>query len=355
MVSAESVSEEIISCAPTGSYSRVPPIFDNSDVLDLKFKRRYRNLWNTKLANYPELKLYHLKGVRMEDWGYLFFGKDLIEESVLHLSEADIHKIISQYGSSDSQTVEIKERSLILKRRSSSNYGHWLIEFLPWAEIAIRKNVPFQRVILEYYARNKIGVVQSSTLAAVGLESSWIKRCSRTPYLIDDLWIPSKGCIHSHTKHPLLIRVARSAGLSLLNNCEFCELNLGRRLYVSRKENEKRHVVNECSVFNYLEQFGFERVYTSDFTYEEQVWIFSQAEIIVGVGGAALTNIIYSPPTAKVICLLPAESFENFFWDLCCHLDLKYSVVFGRVIDGVGVHGNFLVDLDVLGEALTGV
>jgi len=51
-------------------------------------------------------------------------------------------------------------------------------------------------------------------------------------------------------------------------------------------------------------------------SFEEQIFIFSQAKVVVGILGAAMTNTVFSPRTAQVIMLTPDSITVIFFWIL---------------------------------------
>ncbi|WP_088331555.1 glycosyltransferase family 61 protein [Lacimicrobium sp. SS2-24] len=67
-----------------------------------------------------------------------------------------------------------------------------------------------------------------------------------------------------------------------------------KRIYISREDAKHRSVVNENELLQILNHYGFEIVVPGYYSLLEQVFIFSQAEIVVGAHGAGLTNIIFS-------------------------------------------------------------
>lgn len=348
MINAIDICEEKVVCSSSGSYKRKNLTYENSNVLNINLHNKYRNVWDSQ-AFYPELSLYKLCNIRMEDLGYLFYGEKLIEESVLHLNDKDL--IENRYSISSNTSENIEAESLLLKRRSSSNFGHWLIEFLPWASIAKSQGIEFQQVILEYFSKNAISNVQEKTLSAYGVNVGSIQRCKRTTYHIDNVWVPSKGAIHNHTKHPFLVDRARINGFLLASHFSNNEIDLGERIYIARKGEEKRGIINEALVNEKLKDFGFVKIYPSDYPFELQVKIFSNAKVVVGVSGAAMTNIIFCKNETKVICLQSNLAFENFFWDLACHCDLEFSYVFGKA-SGENPHSSFSIDKSNLDEVL---
>lgn len=78
-----------------------------------------------------------------------------------------------------------------------------------------------------------------------------------------------------------------------------------KRLFVNRTKGATRRIKNENEVLHSLAKFGFEPLYTEAMSYEEQVKVFSQAEIVVGIHGAGLTNCLWMPTGGKLLELVP--------------------------------------------------
>jgi capsular polysaccharide biosynthesis protein len=76
-----------------------------------------------------------------------------------------------------------------------------------------------------------------------------------------------------------------------------------RKLYLSRAGTSRRRLSNEQDVFAALEPLGFELVRPETTSVQSQIELFAQASHIVGSSGAAFTNMIFSPPGARVVVL----------------------------------------------------
>lgn len=68
-----------------------------------------------------------------------------------------------------------------------------------------------------------------------------------------------------------------------------------RRVYISRQNAEKgRRVENYDEICKVMERYGIESVACESMTLEEEIELFSSAELIVGVHGAGLTAMIWA-------------------------------------------------------------
>jgi capsular polysaccharide biosynthesis protein len=124
------------------------------------------------------------------------------------------------------------------------------------------------------------------------------------------------------------------------------------RIYVSRGPSpHNRSVRNEAAVRDLLAEYGFHRVDPGQLSVAEQIATFAQAELIVGTHGAALTNIVFASPGARVIELFPAGYLLPDYWWLASvvpGVDYRYLSAAGGRQFGLRNRGSLLVaDLDV--------
>lgn len=84
----------------------------------------------------------------------------------------------------------------------------------------------------------------------------------------------------------------------------------GDRLYLRRlgAGQARRRVVNDDAVEAVLTGFGFRTVATEGLTVAEQAALFAGAEIVVGLHGAGLANLMFCRPGTQVVELLPANA-----------------------------------------------
>ena len=80
-----------------------------------------------------------------------------------------------------------------------------------------------------------------------------------------------------------------------------------KRIYVSRLGSLKRVLVNEADLEASLAARGFTIVKPETLSVREQVALFHQADVIVAPAGAALANVLFCRPGAKVIELQPSN------------------------------------------------
>lgn len=81
------------------------------------------------------------------------------------------------------------------------------------------------------------------------------------------------------------------------------------RVYIKRGDSfNNRRLLNEDKIVNFLQKKGFSCYSLSQLSVLEQICLFSNAEIVVGVHGAGFSNLAFSSPETKVI-----EIFSNVY------------------------------------------
>ncbi|MFD1415593.1 glycosyltransferase family 61 protein [Oceanobacillus jeddahense] len=130
--------------------------------------------------------------------------------------------------------------------------------------------------------------------------------------------------------------------------------NHDKRIYISREDASWRKVANEGKLMELLTKKGFKKVVLSKLTVEEQIDIFSSAEVIISPNGAGLANLMFCQPGTKIIQLFTATSDE--FIKIGQYLDLDYRFLKCRNANPVSteheVIKNLVVDVKKLGEIL---
>ena len=97
-----------------------------------------------------------------------------------------------------------------------------------------------------------------------------------------------------------------------------------RRLYLARRD--ARRVVNEEPLMALLDQHGFTRIYPEDFPLAQQIWMASNAEIILGPHGAAMTLALFMPPNGLVVELFSPFRINPTMIELCALLGHHYHM-----------------------------
>jgi hypothetical protein len=99
-----------------------------------------------------------------------------------------------------------------------------------------------------------------------------------------------------------------------------------RRIFVSRAQASRRRVANETEIVPVLDRYGFELVYTEKMTFPEQVRLFGEADVLVSVNGAGMTNMLFMERSGLVVEMRNrAAPRNNAFFALATTCGQRYA------------------------------
>ena len=119
----------------------------------------------------------------------------------------------------------------------------------------------------------------------------------------------------------------------------------GRRIFVRRDGVERRYLLNQDENASKLEAKGFESVNPGTMSIQSQIQLFAESEFVVGVSGAALTGLLFTPKTCRVI-ELSNQVVQSFFKDISRARGMKHVVITGQSDGEPSHHTNFTVDIE---------
>ena len=125
-----------------------------------------------------------------------------------------------------------------------------------------------------------------------------------------------------------------------------------RRIYISRAKSasglKKRHILNEQELFDALNKFGFERYYLEDYTLEEKIELFYDAETVVGAYGGGITHILFSDKV-NVLELQIMAKMQTYYYYLAKSLGHNFQFICS---DKSNNRENFSVDVSKVVQIL---
>lgn len=258
------------------------------------------------------------------------------------------HFLIQQWTGKVIHHKHENEAALIYDRWATENYYHWMIEALPRLLLAQRQ-FPDCAVLVP---------VPAPEFVSTSLEMMEVKRIvfnTRGGTIkVDNLIVPERVYYYEedeempmaylHTEYEtsnLKKRVSPDLKPSDLSKEELIvdvrkkflqalpdlSTKPGRKIFASRANQKTRRLINENDIYPLLEQWGFEVVFFDLLSFTEQVELMQQTSLLMGVHGANLVNILFLPPTAKVIELMNEHHFNEAYYLLSSSLDIAYYSV----------------------------
>lgn len=101
------------------------------------------------------------------------------------------------------------------------------------------------------------------------------------------------------------------------------------KIFISRKFATHRYLLNEKEVVGLLSEFGIKVYYLENQSVEENIELFSNASLIMGIHGAGLVNMIFSENNSVVFELFPEFYHDAGYIVQAKALNLKYYFMIG--------------------------
>ncbi len=253
-----------------------------------------------------------------------------------------------------------------LAGKGSTNYYHWLLEYLPRLSLLDRHpeydSLPL--IIDAGLHPNLLAALEQVNLKRRPLIEIESSRC----YAMHRLVVPSRL-----VKMPFDYRpgarvfdddvVFSPAAIDYLRRA-FAHFMTGaegaawRRIYVPRRGAKYRELLNEAEIMALFETEGYEIVYPEKLSFEEQVRLFSEAAVIAGPSGAGMTNILFAPKEAITLMLsyrddrveIPYLVFSNLAQALGQEMVFVLGEPAGNAL-GIAYQSDYVVPLDLIRQA----
>jgi capsular polysaccharide biosynthesis protein len=244
--------------------------------------------------------------------------------------------------------VTFERPALLLIKHGFANYGHWLVEILPRLKLAL-EFLPEDTIIAVGHSEGQMRKVTLDTLKVLGIAPERV-RIVEGLSRFRKLYYVSPLTRHSEYISPYVVRFLAETYKPKSSGRK------SRHLYVSRSDAQFRRLLNEYEVLDYLRPLGFEVIHPGQMSFEAQVRCFSEAELVVGVAGAAMTNIVFAPSGIPVIILHPSTMKDPFFWELAGLNKQRYHEVNSPEFGQLGsLYADFILSLDDLRAAFDAV
>tara|TARA_Y100000741_G_scaffold316673_1_gene263083 strand:- start:1795 stop:2901 length:1107 start_codon:yes stop_codon:yes gene_type:complete len=223
----------------------------------------------------------------------------------------------------------------LVQGASGNNYGHWLLEMLPKIKLC-SENFAIEKI--NYFYTPNLNNFHKETLSILNIKNNQIIDSEKYRHIqADELLIvdhPSyyKGYIKDQFKFQPSWVINWLKDTFLPHAKKF---NANKKVFIDRTDSLSKHCqfLNEKEVNNYLSKKGFVKYQLTKLTFLETVYLFHNAEVIVGAHGAALVNLIFCLPKTKVIEIKPITHTQTVFERLSSINNLDYRLIKTKEVD----------------------
>lgn len=265
-----------------------------------------------------------------------------------------------------SYNSNVIEKGIHLTKEYNENYFHFICDL--GSKVAIieernifDKNIPFiisgdlHDNIVEFL--NIMNVSQRKIIALGQGKTTLVKKL----YYLSDITLVANTYAKKADEYVTVLpkpvlQMVRNRVLSVIRGNHRNVSKIAKRIYISRKCGARR-VVNEADIEQYLSGRGFKIIDISKLTFAAQVELFYQAELIVAPTGAAMTNLLWCQPNAKVVIFYPSHPFNNIsFWKaIADDVGIDVEFLYGKSVGEISIlypHCDYEIDIGAIGKAV---
>lgn len=219
--------------------------------------------------------------------------------------------------------------SLLLKRPWWRNFGHWLVDAAsilagaPGFVTEVLREGGGQIVIGDHAGQMAALVRETIDRTVPGVPVATLP--DDEIWSFDRLWYPMPMRATDRGFHPAGADALRRS----FRPADPAEPH--RLLYVERPEGSARALADKAGIRTVCEALGFEAVAPETMTLAAQAALFAEANVIVGVKGAALTNTLFCAANRTTIVALGPERWDDdLFWDIATRYGNDYIEIRGK-------------------------
>jgi capsular polysaccharide biosynthesis protein len=276
-------------------------------------------------------KVKYFKNVFVTYSGFCMNGKGLIRESH-HDNPHQLDDYLSEaaryyYDVSDhpeNLIVLDDNKTYLLIHHPWYNYYHWLCECIFRAWMVQEKKDKMVLLLPDYYEKSDFIM---GPLEPFGFKNIYFIPVGKS-VIVRNLCLPQiKAKVDSYDYK--MVGQVRRFLLEYLKTNKKTDLNLGDKIYISRKRASRKRVYNEDEIEPILIKHGFTIINNEDYTFWEQVAIYSQARYLVSIHGSGLTNMLFMQDRSHILELRKRVTndrdwYSPAFWYLAEAIGFKY-------------------------------
>ncbi len=302
-------------------FTASPPVVDAPDRIPSGIRATLDSVWTSGPFAPREVEVLRVPHAYLAEEG-LVFDDDLnvVAGSITDQPPHHVDQARAELATAiASGSVVERDGPLVLcVKPGRANYGHWLVEMLPKADLAMRVFPGEPLGVLVPDVEGGMRAVVADSLARLGIPSGRVVPGLRTPERVSDLVVVSGLTVHGSYMSPLVFRTLDklASGIATLPGHE--------RIFVRRRVPAYRRIWNEEAICDVLLARGYAVVSPEEHPLERQIAMFKGARQVIGTASAALTNIAFSRPGTEAAILYPASMSDTFYWFIAQHRRLDY-------------------------------
>lgn len=267
----------------------------------------HENYLNNKSLNLNDVQFGGIKNARVYQNN---FHPEIITSSniLLNTFTNDLKRKIKQHTllalDDTGEPLHLKGKSLLLAATGAHNgYYHWILDSLAKIHVLNKYELSledFDHIIVSGPSSGyKLETLEVLNIPIEKFHFIEEKNHIKTDYLV---FIDT---IRYHVEGTSFLKEYFS--VDKLNNPN-------KLIFISREHAGFRQIVGQEKLFDFLKDFGFEKVILENLTVHEQAKIMAETKFIISPHGAGLANIAFCNPETVLFEIVPDEYANINYW-----------------------------------------
>jgi capsular polysaccharide biosynthesis protein len=235
---------------------------------------------------------------------------------------------------------------LLIGGSGSTNYFHWLFDSLARIHL-LKKSGWFDKVDWFVVPSYKVNY-QRESLDMLGIPRDKIIEGDVELHLQADLLLASTYVRYFEHVPLWCCNFLRD---NFLKPVIAERLNTSPLVYISRRDANRRRIVNEDELIDLLSGYGFKCYELTSLSFLEKIELFRKAKVVVAVHGAGQANLVFCDHGTEVLEIVPDGFVFPIFYDICNKVGANYTYLISKADTAkTTINSNIVVDLEEVRE-----
>lgn len=346
-----SVIAEIDSPGFTGRY----PIIRNKELIPLSSLEAMEVSWKREVFNARKVRLIRLRNVFVAGEGIVLEESRRIYKDILtQQSHEQVHNaaLMVDRAIMEGNFPRVRGRAVLAVKPGWHNYFHFLAEILPMCGISkstlVSEGYKRTQFLMSGVSSQKMEEVKLRTTSLLDIAAEEIIPYGMVPTFVEELIVVLGLTEHGVYMSPLIFNYIDRLGMNI-------EPAPFEKLFVKRGSVGHRNFVNAAAVDKIMEARGYKVIAPEAYSFDDQVALFKGARTILGMAGAAMTNMCFSTPGSRVGIFYPDSMADTSFWFIAQHKNQELFDIRCRGSGPSKTHMPWDTDLEIGTEELADV
>ena len=224
---------------------------------------------------------------------------------------------------------------IVLSNYLDRNYYHWMLESIGRLVCLSSTELQEYKFIIDYdapqFAVDSLKYILNISQDQI-IKKKELSRIKSTNILLPSYPLTkNESTKYCNIYHPLVIKRINSLAI------QKSIIGSKKNIIIDRSKASQRRIVNKEKLLADLSEFDFEVIKLEDISFEEQLAVFAQANIIIATHGAGLVNLLFSNQPIVIELFPESRPIRDAFcfYQISSELKFQHHLIYYSPINTV--------------------